>query len=143
MVRTYTREHDQDHLLQLEEVLGLGGVGVGSFVVDLGDELGLFDVLLVVQGVVPVLGLYQVVLEEQLVALKMVDNASDDTKDMTGDTEDVLNNLAWVSNFPISAPFRVCPKVFRKSENFQYKTTSGTPVPNNAVSHVDYEKVGN
>jgi len=36
----------------------------------------------------------QVVLEEQLVALKMVDNASDDTKDMTGETEDAQFDLS-------------------------------------------------
>ena len=60
---------------------------------------------------------------------------------LTGDTEDVVNNIAWVSNFGVSAPFRICPKVFRKSESFQYKTTSGTPVPRDAVFHVDYDNV--
>jgi hypothetical protein len=51
----YLRELDHDKVFDLGQVGGVGGVFDGTLVVDLGDELGLLDVAVEVQWVVPVL----------------------------------------------------------------------------------------
>ena len=56
---------------------------------------------------------------------------------MTGDTESVVQNLAWLSNFPKIAPFRICPKLNRK-EGSEFETTLGQGIPPFQKITVDY-----
>ena len=48
---------------------------------------------------------------------------------LVGDIEHVLTNIAYVSNFEKTAPFRICPKKFREKGKTEFQTTQGTPVP--------------
>ena len=58
---------------------------------------------------------------------------------LTGDSEDALQNLGYVSNFQQTAPFRMCPKQLRKG-NAEFQTTSGTPFENSGqVLNIDYK----
>ena len=58
---------------------------------------------------------------------------------MYGDTEDVTQNLAYVNTYPISAPFRMCPKVYRTGVEFQ--TIHGRDIDQDKQKlHVDYNK---
>lgn len=57
---------------------------------------------------------------------------------LTGDTEDVVQNLAYVSNFQKTAPHRICPKILRRG-NAQFQTTQGHEIPDNQVLHLDYK----
>ena len=57
---------------------------------------------------------------------------------LTGDTEDVVQNLAYVSNFQKTAPHRICPKILRRG-SAEFQTTQGHPIPDNQVLHLDYK----
>ena len=49
-----------------------------------------------------------------------------------GDTEDVIQNLAWTYNYKESAPYRLCSKAFRKG-NGEIQTTQGHDIPKEQV----------
>ena len=54
-VHTYLSELHENKVLELRQILGVGGVFDRALVVDLSDELGFFHVGLEVEGVVPIL----------------------------------------------------------------------------------------
>ena len=57
----------------------------------------------------------------------------------TGDTEDVTQNLAYVNTYPKSAPFRMCPKLYRSGVEFQ--TIHGREINQDKQKlYVDYNK---
>ena len=49
-----------------------------------------------------------------------------------GDTEDVIQNLAWTFNFKRTAPWRLCSKAFRKGTG-EIETTQGHDIPRDQV----------
>jgi hypothetical protein len=58
-----------------------------------------------------------------------------------GDTEDVIQNLAWTFNFQRTAPWRLCSKAFRKGTG-EIETTQGHDIPTDQIVTTDNNKDG-
>ena len=59
---------------------------------------------------------------------------------LVGDIEHVLTNIAYVSNFEKTAPFRICPRKFRRPAKTEFQTVQGQPVPSTQLIDRNYKQ---